>query len=89
MLCQKCKSIDFDQLLPPKEVLDDIPHAYGSDHHDSFAALLAAAESGCELCAAIEKSTAVFIKQEALRNRFKSQPVCLRMNIKGRHNADI
>jgi len=82
-----CKFIDFDRLLPPKEVLDDFPHASGSEHHDSFAALLAAAESGCELCAAIEKSTAVLIKQEVLRNRLKSEPVYLKMNTKGRHNA--
>jgi hypothetical protein len=87
MLCQTCKSIDFDRLLPPKEELDDFPHANGSEHHDSFAALLAAAESGCELCAAIERSTAVLIKQEALRNRLKSEPIYLKMNSKGRHNA--
>jgi hypothetical protein len=87
MLCQICKSIDFDRLLSPKGELDNFPHANGSKHHDSFAALLAAAESGCELCAAIEKSTAVLIKQEALRNRFKSEPVYLKMNIKGRYNA--
>jgi len=87
MLCQTCKSIDFYRLLPPKEKLDDFLHANGSEHHDSFAALLAAAESGCELCAAIEKSTAVLIKQEALRNRLKSEPVYLKMNLKGRHNA--
>jgi hypothetical protein len=87
MLCQTCKSIDFDRLLPPKEKLDDFLHANGLEHHDSFAALLAAAESGCELCAAIEKSTAVLIKQEALRNRLKSEPVYLKMNLKGRHNA--
>jgi hypothetical protein len=87
MLCQTCKSIDFDRLLSLKEELDDFPHASGSEHHDSFAALLAAAESGCELCAAIEKSTAVFIKQESLRNRLKSEPVYLKMKITGRHNA--
>ncbi|KAE9379674.1 HET-domain-containing protein, partial [Stipitochalara longipes BDJ] len=83
MLCQTCKSIDFDRLLSLKEKLDDFP----TKHHDSFAALLAASESGCELCGAIEKSTAVLIKQEALRNRLKSEPVYLKMNIKGRHNA--
>jgi len=87
MLCQTCKSIEFDQLLPPKEELDDFPHASGTQHHDSFAALLATAESGCELCEAIKNNTAVLIKQEALRNRFKSEQVYLKMNIKGRHNA--
>jgi len=87
MLCQTCKSINFDRLLPPNDEVSDFLHASGSEHHDSFAALIAAAESGCELCAAIEKSTAVLIKQEVLRNRLKKEPVYLKMNIKGRYNA--
>src|ERR1700753_4213889 len=87
MLCQTCKSIDFDRLLQPKGELDNFPHAIGSEHHGSFAALLTAAGSGCELCQAIKKSTVILIKQEALRSRFKSEPVYLKMNIRGCHNA--
>ncbi len=87
MLCQTCKSIDFDRLLPLEDDPEYPPFATGAEHHTSFAALLTAAESGCELCAAIEKSTSVLIKQEALRSRFKPEPVYLKMNRKGRHNA--
>lgn len=86
MLSQWCRSIDFDRLLPQISELD-YGLAIAAELHNSFAALLLAAESGCELCAAIEKSTSVLIKQEASRKDLQPEPVCLKMKRKGRENA--
>ena len=82
MLCQTCNSIDFDKLIP---IENDLEAGFsGTQHHENFADLAAAAKSGCELCAAIERSMTVMIKQAVLRERLMSKPIYLKIRLKGR-----
>jgi len=83
MLCQTCNSIDFDELFPIEADLE-ARVVSGTKHHKNFADLIAAAKSGCELCAVIEGSMAVVIKQAVLRKRMMSEPIYFKMHVKGR-----
>jgi hypothetical protein len=83
MLCQTCNSIDFDKLIP-NEADWGAGVVSGTKHHENFADLIAAAKSGCELCAVIEGSMTVTTKQAALRERLMSKPIYLKMRPKGR-----
>lgn len=83
MLCQTCKSIDFDMLIPIEADLE-AGVVSGTKHHENCADLVAAAKSGCELCAVIERSMTIMVKQAVLRERLMSKPIYLKMRLKGR-----
>lgn len=85
MLCDKCKSIDVDKLIPPEESLK-AGVVSGTRHHASFADLEDAAKAGCEFCTAIERCTISLIKQPQIRRRLASRPVDLKMILKGHAN---
>lgn len=81
MLCEACKSIDGDKLIPTKEFLE-AGVLSGTRHHASFAELEAAAKAGCEFCAAIETCTIAAIKEPPRRERLLPHPVDLKMRLK-------
>jgi hypothetical protein len=83
MLCQTCKSLDFDKLIPVEADLE-VGVISGTKHYENFADLVAAAKSGCELCVIIERSMTVMVKQVVLRERLMSEPIYLKMRLKGR-----
>ncbi|PVH67961.1 HET-domain-containing protein, partial [Cadophora sp. DSE1049] len=86
MLCETCKTIDVDKLIPRREGLEAdgvVKTISGTQHHAHFADLGAAAAAGCQFCSAIEKSAAGLITQVALRQRLRSSPIELKMRLKG------
>lgn len=83
MLCQVCGNIEFDQLIPTDAKLAAFVLS-GTQHHETFANLVTAAESGCELCKAIQKSV---LGPVSLLESFMSYPVHLKMRLKGQAYA--
>lgn len=85
MLCEICKTINVDELVPSEEVLE-IGIFSGTTHHASFAELESAAKAGCELCKAIERCAHDLIKQPVLLKRLSSYPIELKFRLKGHAN---
>jgi hypothetical protein len=83
MLCRVCKNIAFDQLIPTDGDLT-AGVVSGTQHHEKFADLVAAANSDCELCAAIEKIS----KGQALSGEsLMKYPTNFKMRLKGREHS--
>jgi len=82
MLCRMCKNIAFDQLIPTDGDLA-AGVVSGTQHHETFADLVAAASSGCELCTMIEKNV---VQQALSRESLMAYPTKLRTRLKGREH---
>lgn len=85
MLCEICKTINVDELIPLEKVLETGIFS-GTTHHASFAELESAAKAGCELCKAIERCAYDLIKQPVLLKRLSSHPIELKFRLKGHAN---
>jgi len=85
MLCDICKSINIDELIPPESTLV-AGILSGTRHHATFSELEAAAAAGCELCTAIELRAHELVTQPAIFKRLRNNSVGLKMQLKGHAN---
>jgi hypothetical protein len=85
MLCEICKTINVDELIPSEDILETGIFS-GTKHHASFVELEYAAKTGCELCKAIERCAHDLIKQPVLLKRLSTHPIELKLRLKGHAN---
>ena len=85
MLCEICKTINVDKLIPSENAFET-GISSGTRHHASFAELESAAKAGCELCKVIERCTLDLIKQPALLKGLSPHPIELKLRLKGHAN---
>lgn len=85
MLCEICKTINVDELIPSEDILETGIFS-GTTHHASFTELESAANAGCELCKAIERCAHDLIKQPTLLKLLSPHPIELKLRLKGHAN---
>jgi len=78
MLCDTCRNINFDELIPAPEVFS------GTRHHASFKDLQEAARAGCELCEAVVNLAGDLDVQSAIRDRLRQVPINLKLGLQDR-----